>query len=296
MVDPNVVGGDISRLVKTSPEGKILGSALAVLLKRGYPDFRPESFGCRNLRDFIRRYAKEVFETSRQGTDVVYTSAAMPTLSLEAIRSREFDAISSPPTPSRKWAIPTAVWKTFTSPNAFYRAYVNRDNGDFRVVRKVEAEPGVPWLQIQPCSSAAHLQIAREFTDDLGNELAKVELEKVLSLESWWTHYFFATRRFGVESLWSAYRRRRLHEEFEKQLRSLCVPLPLVPASKPSLPSYPSPDESLETNQLSEVKPESEADSTLRRIAIAVVRRLPESDLREVWLPLGHVLDEIGEK
>ena len=43
--------------------------------------------------------------------------------------------------------------------------------------------------------------------------------------------------------------------------------------------------------------PSDVADNpALRRIASAVIRRLPASELREVWLPLGYVLDEIGEK
>src|SRR5256885_817728 len=130
MVDPTAVGSDISRLVQSSPEGRILGSELAVLLKRGYPDFRPENFACRNLRGFIRKFAKE-------------------------------------------------------------------------------------------------------FTENLTNESTKAELGKVLNLESWWTHFFVAARRLNVESLWSAYRRRRLHAEFEQQLKTLGVPLPLSSSPLP---------------------------------------------------------------
>jgi hypothetical protein len=290
MVDPIAIGADISRLVKSSPDGKILGSALAVLLKRGYPDFRPEAFGCRNLRDFIRKYAKEVFETTRRGTDVVYSAAVMPAMSLEAARSQEFRTISSAPNPTRRLSIPTSVWKTFTSPNAFYRIFANRETGDFRVLRNFEQAPLAPWVQVQSCSAAVHLQIAREFTDDLPDDATKAELGKILALESWWTYFFVATRQFKVESLWSSYRRRRLHTEFEQQLKSLGVPLPLL------APAVPRPSLAVSTERSEEMKPEGTDDSALRRVAISVIRRLPASELREVWLPLGYVLDEVGEK
>ena len=45
MIDPNAIGEDVARLVTSSPNGQILGSALAVLLTRVHPDFRPEVFG-----------------------------------------------------------------------------------------------------------------------------------------------------------------------------------------------------------------------------------------------------------
>jgi hypothetical protein len=298
MVDSTAIGADISRLVQSSPQGRILGSELAVLLKRGHPDFRPESFGCRNLRDFIRKYAREVFETTRQGTDVVYSSVVMPAMSAEATRKQEFRTISSPRPPVRRLTIPTSVWKTFTSPNGFYRVFANRESGDFRVLRTQEDSLGVPWVQIQPCPPAVHLQIAKEFTENLSNETTKAELGKVLGLDSWWTHFFVAARRFNVESLWSSFRRRRLHTEFEQQLKTLGVPLPFAvsptPTSTPTPTSVPTPtpaDNATEPPPL-----QTEEGSDLRRIAFGVIRRLPASRLRELWLPLGYVLDEIGEK
>jgi hypothetical protein len=207
-------------------------------------------------------------------------------MSAEATRTQEFRAISSPRPPSRRLIIPTSVWKTFTSPNGFYRVFANRESGDFRVLRTQEDPLGAPWVQIQPCSAAVHLQIAKEFTDNLTNEATKAELSKVLGLDSWWTHFFFATRRLNIESLWSSYRRRRLHAEFVQQLNSLAVPLPL--SDSPIATPAPSTTDA--------VLPQTEEGSELRKIATGVIRRLPASRLREVWLPLGYVLDEIGEK
>jgi hypothetical protein len=184
MIDPNAIGEDVARLVTSSPNGQILGSALAVLLTRVHPDFRPEVFGCRNLRDFIRRYARSVFEAARRGSDVVYSAAQLPAVSGDAARSQEYSAIYSKPATVRRLAISTPVWKTFTSPNAFYRIFASRESGEFRVLKRTEDPLGEPWVQVQSCSPAVHLQIAREFVENLSNETAKVELSKTLGMGS----------------------------------------------------------------------------------------------------------------
>jgi hypothetical protein len=122
--------------------------------------------------------------------------------------------------------------------------------------------------------------------EGLPDEAAKGQLTKILGLDSWWNHFFFSARNFGVERQWSAFRRRRLHDELEQTLKKVGIPLP-----------FPSKSETLST-PLPASSPAAGAgpESALRRLAAAVIRRLPDSDLREVWLPLGYVLDEIGEK
>jgi len=288
MIDPNAVGEDVSRLVLSSPNGQILGSALAVLLQRVHPDFRPEMFGCRNLRDFIRKYATGVFEKANRGSDVVYSSAQFQAISGDAPRLQDSAAIYSNPPTVRRLTISTPVWKTFASPNAFYRIFVSRESGDFRVLKRTEDPLSDPWVQVQSCSPGVHLQIAKEFVENLSSEVAKIELSKTLAMSSWWSHFFVATRTFGVERLWSAFRRRRLHNEFERQLNALGVPLPLS--------VQPTTTESVPSELAAPHPPDSHEDFKLRRIAAAVIGRLPISDLRKVWLPLGYVLDEIGKE
>jgi hypothetical protein len=287
MADATVIGADISRLVQNSPNHKLPGSALAVLLKRGYPDFRPEDFGCRNLRDFIRTYAKEVFEDGKNGGDIRYSVALLPTLGEASSRQQEFRAISSAPVVPRRLTVDTPVWKTFVSPTAPYRIYGNRETGEFRVVHSQVPAPGGAWIQVPPCPPETHVQIAKEFVEGLADESAKNQLTKILGLDSWWNHFFFSARNFGVERQWSAFRRRRLHAELEQALHSAGVPLPF---SNPPSPVTRSVSDSTPPEK------ETQTDSQVRRIAAAVIRRLSDSELREVWLPLGHVLDVLGEK
>jgi hypothetical protein len=287
MLDANAIGADIARLVQSSPNHRILGSSLAVLLKRVHPAFRPEDFGCRNLREFVRTNVKQVFEHARQGTDILYSASLLPAMGETANSQGELQKMSSAPTISRRLFVTTAVWKSFVSPNAFYRIFANRETGEFRVLKRHEESPDTPWLLVPPCSPEIHLRIAREFVENLPDETTKTELTKILGLDSWWNHFFLSARARGVDRQWSAYRRRRLHDEFEQQLKSLGVPLPsssVAPAAAPSVV------------EASAAPLSDEGNSALRRIASAVIRRLPASDLREVWLPLGYVLDEIGEK
>jgi len=286
MADPTVIGADISRLVQNSPNHKLPGSALAVLLKRGYPDFRPEDFGCRNLREFIRTYAKEVFEDGKNGGDIRYS---VPSIGETTSRQDEFRTISSLPSVSRKLFVETAVWKTFVSPTAPYRIYANRESaGEFRVMHAHESAPAGAWIVVPACPPETHVQIAKEFIEGLADESIKDQLTKILGLDCWWNHFYFSAKNFGVERQWSAFRRRRLHAEFEKALKSLGIPLPLahqpipliLPVAAPALP----------------LRAEPETDSRVRRVAAAVLRRLSDAELREVWLPLGAVLDELGER
>jgi hypothetical protein len=284
VLDVTVVAADIARLVQNSPNQKLLGSSLAVLLKRGYPDFRPEDFGCRNLREFIRRYAKEIFEEGKKGTDVLYSAALLPAIGDASNRQQEFTKIASVPQFTRRQNIDTAVWKTFVSPGAPYRIYANSDTGELRVVPTHHTAPVGMWIIVPSCPPETHVEIAKEFVEGLADEAIKTQLTKILGLSTWWEHFFFSARNFGVERQWSAFRRRRLHSEFEKELKRLNIPL----SAPPPVPSA--------VADKTESAIASEDDSRIRTIATAIIRRLPVSDLREVWLPLGYVLDEVGEK
>jgi hypothetical protein len=286
MLDATVVAADLSRLVQNSPQQKILGSSLAVLLKRGYPDFRPEDFGSRNLREFIHRYAKEIFESGKRGSDVVYTSALLPAMTEASTRQQELTGMSAAPAVSRRVAIDSSVWKTFASPTAPYRIYANRETGELRVLHVHQSSPEGPWVPVPSCPAPKHLQIAREFIEGLSDEPAKTQLTKILDLDSWWNHFFFSARNFGVERQWSAFRRRRLQDEFVQQLQSLGVPV--GGSLRPVVATVPA-----EAAQPVVVQ---DGDSPLRAIAAAVIRRMSISELREIWLPLGYVVDEFGKK
>jgi hypothetical protein len=288
MLDTSVISADIARLVQNSPQHKVLGSELAVLLKRGYPSFRAEDFGCRNLRDFVRRYVKNVFEDGKRGTDVMYSAAVLPAVSDASSRQQEFTTISEPPSAvgARQVQPDKAIWKTFVSPNAPYKLYANKSTGELKVLSVAQAPPGEFWVSVPPCAAETHEKIAKEFLDGLGDEAAKVQLTKILGLNSWWEHFFFSARNFGVERQWSAFRRRRLHEEFQGTLDRLSIPrIPVADRGEPARQFIPIGGGGVQSD-----------DSELKKLLIAVIRRMPDSELRLLSLPAGYFADATGEK
>lgn len=285
MADADTISSILYRLIEGSPSHHVLGSSLAVLLKRAYPDFRPEDFGSRNLREFIRAYAKEVYEVGRSGGDVVYSLSRLPIERDSANASREFMEIPTVSQPT-KYQLDRRVWKTFVSPSGTFVIWGNRNRGVLQVLPATHGSPhtspGDDWVKIPPCPAEIHEQIAREFMATLPEGDAKSQLETVLGLNtSWWEHFFVSARNLGLEKQWSAFRRRRLHDEFEKILRSLNIPY----------------DERSTARAVdSGLPPATVTDDGLRRLALAVLGRMTTSELRELRLPLGYVIDELQAK
>ncbi len=290
MQEVDAISEQVSILVYNSPHHSIMGSALAPLVKRAFPGFDPVQFGCLNLRDFLRRYVKDVFESGRSGSDVLYSVLRLPTVGETSAREQEFEAITRMPVPRTSSAIDRPVWKTFVSPAGKFRAYGNRETGDLMITLGSEAAPESPWVQIPPCSPAVHLQIAKDFVAGLGEGSTKVELGKILCLNSWWEPFFVTTRSLGIQKPWASFRRRNLHVEFRKSLQGLGIPFATNPAR-----SAPPP---LTTDALTNVtSPAGTGDEAFaRQIAIEIIQRLPLSDLREVWLPLGSFVDELKKR
>lgn len=276
MVDADAIAAVVYRLVESSPKQQVLGSALAVLLKRAYPDFKPEDFGCRNLRDFVRAYAKEVYELDRSGTDIVYSISRIPAPQDATQTRRELLELRYVKHSSLS-QLNRRVWKTFVSPSAPFNIFADRNQGILEVLPAGQAPRSEDWTKIPPSPPEVHEQIAREFINTLPDGDAKSQLTKVLGLDqAWWEHFFVSARNLGLEKQWSAYRRKRLHDEFEKTLEKLGITLRKQPAAV----------------SVSAQEPEDQ----LRRIAIGILGRMNASELRELRLPLGYVVDELKSK
>ncbi len=97
MQEIDAIAEQVSILVYNSPHHSIIGSALAPLVKRAFPEFDPVQFGCLNLRDFLRRYVKDVFESGRSGSDVLYSVLRLPSVGEASAREQEFAAITRMP-------------------------------------------------------------------------------------------------------------------------------------------------------------------------------------------------------
>jgi hypothetical protein len=301
MEDLPVVAQTVSSIIHSSPSTGVLGSDLTILLRQKHPQFRPAFYGCRNLRDFVKRFVPLVFESGRRGLDVIYSpvsSAPSAVPSVPVVPEARPEAVEPSPTatqqgltepaPSgfRDLEVDPVVWKTYVSPNSPFRLYVNPRTCLARVVDGSDAELSEPWLFVPPCSAPKHLEIARQFVTELENADARRRLEGALQNDVWWLPFFSLARALDLGKEWASFRSRKLTSELRKALESLGVRLPprarlrlegTVGAAAPS----GAPQRSV---------------SLLRRLAQKAVAEMSESELRKLRLPLGYIVDQLDNE
>jgi len=245
---------------------------LAVLAKTVYPDFRPESFGSRNLRDFIRKNIPDIAEFGPAGMDIGYQLRATREKAKSEIPTGEINPVSLQLTTNPR------VWKTFTSPDSIFRLFLSPQDGIVRILHP-SSKPHPEWREIPKISAEALLLIGRDFTSGL-QEPQKSVLEPILQEEKWWIRYFETLQSLGIKSNWIEFRRRRIRDEFHR----------LVGASQPAeLPrGEPITPLALSSETVAKTQPES-----IRKVAAEVVQRMTEAELRALTLPLGYVMDSL---
>ena len=113
----------ISRL--DLPE-QVLGTQLGAFVRTRFPEFAPENYGCRNLRDFLSRYAPAFRIVGQRGMDYVYGKE-------NTSKAPQQQTWSNPAAEPKYLTAEANIWKTFTSPNSVYRLYANGNTGEFRV-------------------------------------------------------------------------------------------------------------------------------------------------------------------
>jgi hypothetical protein len=256
------------------------GSELSILAKTSSPDFAPLKFGCRNLRDFIRRYASdEITEVDKAGMDVVYAirSAEQQTL-FESQPVSESIKPAESRGPLGQLLTNPRIWKTFASPESPFRIFLAPGDGTIRVLRPGYS-PDASWLEIPRISAEKLLQIAKDFISELP-ESQRAPLLSLLDKPSWWMAYFDLVRTLGLKTRWVMFRRRRIAEEFERSVPAL--PTVTAAAAQPVSANQTTPVQSLTP---------AGGDSAMKRIASDVVQRMTDSELRALNLPLGYVVD-----
>jgi len=254
------------------------GSELSILAKTSSPDFAPLMFGCRNLRDFIRKYASdEIAEVDKAGMDVVYAIRSAEQQTLFELPVSESVKPAESRGPLGQLLTNPRIWKTFASPESPFRIFLVPGNGTIRVLRP-GFSPDASWLEIPRISAEKLLQIAKDFISELP-ESQRGLLLSLLDKPSWWMAYFDLVRTLGLKTRWVLFRRRRIAEEFERAV--------------PALPTVGAPAQPATTNQTTPAQSLTPAggDSPMKKIAADVVQRMTDSELRTLNLPLGYVVD-----
>jgi hypothetical protein len=297
MEDTSQIAKSISSIVQSSRANGVLGSDLTILVRQRHPEFRPAFHGCRNLREFVKRFVPSVFESGRRGLDVLYsTVSTQVTTSLQShsqsAASQSPNAESSHPdaehpvAAARDLEVDAVVWKTYVSPNSPFRLYVNPRSCVARVIETSDPDLAQPWIFIPPCSATKHLEIARRFVDGLPTGEARNRLEDALQKEVWWLPFFSLARTFDLGRNWAAFRSRHLTAELRGTLEALGVRLP--PRGRLRLEGAAVTAAPLADGQ--------RKATLLRRLAQRAVANMPESQLRLLRLPLGYVVDQLDEE
>ena len=301
------VSSYLVRVLSDSSTHHLSGAGLSALVKASFPLFSLQELGYLNLRDFIRRTVPEITEVGRAGTDIVYalrtrrrfeTPTREPLSPAQTLPSEVPAALSTTEPPMDSTTIVEAsaaqrsalsqllanpkIWRTFSSPDGPFQLYIIPNSGLVRVLPP-QAQPDPSWYKINPISAETLLQIAKDFIDQLP-EPQREPLQSTLSQPKWWFPYFEVLRTFGLTFKWRHYKRRRVAEEFERSIPKLQL---RRPAPEPA-PMEPKPALAETT---AEPRP---AESVLKRVAVEVIGRMTESELRALNLPLGYVVDSLA--
>lgn len=257
--------------------GPLAGSRLAGSLKSQFPDWNPADFGVRTLREFVTSLVPGVVVAGRSGMDVVY--------------ALEGADVPGPPPPN-----PVGdFWRIWVSPNSPYAIGVDRSNLAVRAVpRAAEAEPGL--LILAPPSPEVHRTIARDFLSKLPPE-DRVSLEAAVDSphEQWWQEWNQALTEPDLAESWNRYR----HGAFDACLAEALIAEGLEqPAVETVLETLRRQRASRTTARIKEARgTESQYPGDrdeLVRIVTGAVQRMSATELREIKLPLGVVLDMLA--
>lgn len=282
MEDRSDVARTISSIIRTHPKQSVVGSDLVILIRQKHPDFRPLDYDCRNVREFVRRFVADVYESARKGLDIVYSPS--PVVIMSSTTAAQQPQETTQPREDDNAVVDAQVWKTFVSPNSEYRLFVHPITRAFRMMHAKTETPEAPWIEVPPCPPATHLDIARRFVATLPEGEAKTRLTGALYEGVWWVPFFALARALKVDKEWNAFRTRELRAELRRTVTSLGVMFPAGVGFR------------MEQPQTEAVAARSAGSDLVKRLAHSAIDKMSEADLRELRLPLGVIIDELRQR
>ena len=332
MISAEDIATSLAKIVAESESAQITGAKLGSEIKSIFPQFQPFEYGCVSLRDFIRKHAPSISEIGNAGGDILYGVGEVSTVqnkasfvgrSIQDERDRMKNAAGtlgeSTTGPTQPISDETAelssarnvdeeesvrvdsnVWKTFSSPSTYFKLFANPSTNEFRVISHAERFPELPWIEIPSCTAEKHIQIAKDFVERLSDPVQKSALNYWIGNPNWWFKFFDIASKLGLSSEWSTFRGARVNSELREALRAAGLRLQSFPFSAATTVGTQQPNPSRLSNPIRSVDrtlssaPLVDHDR-IRRVAAAVVRQMSESELRNLSLPLGRVLDSLEE-
>jgi OST-HTH/LOTUS domain-containing protein len=272
--DVEAIASKVVDLIQSTDARQITGVRLGVQIRGAFPSFSPSAYGCRNLREFIFKHVPRVRLVGQQtGPEIIYALAGEDT-----------------PQPAR-WKVRTQEWRTFVNPHPRYVLHANPQTYDVTTFpQKATVSP--PWIRIESCSEAAHIDMAKEFLRTLSDVLRE-PMERTLQGYKWWFMFAVKARELGIYSQWSAFRHRELWKilltELEQTENALAAPENVPPdtAIEVSVAKASPPEVSIPTDP---------NDELLRKVVLSVIGRMPIHQLRGLSLPVGDVMEAFQQK
>jgi len=287
------IASRVTEYIQAQPTKTVPGTQIAQFLRFVFPGFSPFSYGTPKLHQFLYRFVRDVMPVGKSGGDVVYgIRASQLELNIEK-------SVAIPPA-AREASFPTdaqttlgmnrQVWKSFSSPNSFWVIFANTETGQIEVIPPGGSKLALPWVVIPPAPADKHRQIAERFVASLSDEKHREGLNAILSQPRWWDQMYGATLQMGILRDWQVFRRREILKLFSEALAEAKIP------AKPRLPIYSNPPLTLQS-QISaagaeQPKPVGE-EELLRRAVISVVQKMSISELRNLAIPVGNLMDEL---
>ena len=287
MDSPQAVASQAVDYISSLRSKSVAGGELAQFLKFTFRGFSPLLYGFPNLRVFLQRNAPDVIIVGRAGGDVVYglkahhPDAAALKPSFQPPRQEVFNR-------DTELNFGREVWKTYSSPQSFWRLYGNPETGALQVIPPGSGDLPTPWVLIPPCTPEVHVEIANDFLSELPDERNATTLRQTLGQPRWWDVFHTTAMQLGLLREWQTYRRRRLKKHFLETLSKLKIPLKEEPIRRPIVPTFTPPQmaaHNVKSEKLSEVE-------RIRRSVISAVERMSITELKALPIPVGYLLDE----
>ncbi len=276
---------EISKAIRdiVAEAGQVPGSRLSATLKERSPGWTPAEFGVRSLREFVAAHVPGVIVVGRTGMDVLYGLTGS----------------EPPPAPSPGVAqVPTSdpdFWRIWVSPNSPFALVVNRSGANIKAVRRGESPAPAGHVLLEPPGVDVHRGIARKFSETVPEDLRArllAALEK--SSDGWWQSWLRELRGSVHLGPWNTFRRSAFEDRLREQLSAAALSDPDIEHVLATIRDHHlavAPRKRRASHAVDVVN--ADADS-LRRIVLAAVARMSPSELRDLRLPLGIVLDVLA--
>jgi hypothetical protein len=286
------IASRVTEYIQSQPTKTVPGTQIAQFLRFAFPGFTPYGYGTPKLHQFLYRFVRDVMPVGKSGGDVVYgIRASQLELNIEK-------NVASPPTAretsfsldAQTTGMNRQLWKSFSSPSSLWVIFANTETGQIEVIPPGGSKLALPWIVIPPCPADKHRQIAERFVASQSDEKRREGLNAILSQPRWWDQMYAATLQMGILRDWQVFRRREILKLFSEALAETKIP------AKPRLPIYSNPPLTLQSQSSAagaeQPRPVDE-EELLRRAVISVVQKMSISELRNLAIPVGNLMDEL---